>query len=78
MAFTNLEKTDMVLINGEARGHSDIQASTPNLRFPQRIFPLIVRFSWQAFLATSLMFHFDFSHNDSLFTLLFKPLLFSD
>jgi hypothetical protein len=33
MAFTNLEKTDMVLINGEALGHSDIQASTPNLRW---------------------------------------------
>jgi hypothetical protein len=39
MAFTNLEKTDMVLIYGEARGHSELARQIYGERFPQRILP---------------------------------------
>jgi hypothetical protein len=36
MAFTNLEKTDMVLIYNEARGHSELARQIYGERFPQR------------------------------------------
>jgi hypothetical protein len=39
MAFTNLEKTDMVLIYGEARGHLELPRQIYCERFPQRILP---------------------------------------
>jgi hypothetical protein len=39
MAFTNLEKTDMVLIYGVARGHSELARQIYGERFPQRILP---------------------------------------
>jgi hypothetical protein len=39
MSFTNLEKTDMVLIYGEARGHSELAPRIYRERFPQRILP---------------------------------------
>jgi hypothetical protein len=39
MYFTNLEKTDMVLIYGEARGHSELAPRIYRERFPQRILP---------------------------------------
>jgi hypothetical protein len=38
MAFTNLEKTDMVLVYGEARGHTELVRQIYGERFPQRIF----------------------------------------
>jgi hypothetical protein len=39
MSFTNLEKTDIVLIYGEARGHSELARQMYGERFPQRILP---------------------------------------
>jgi hypothetical protein len=39
MAFTNLEKTDMVSIYGEARGHSEPARQIYGERFPERILP---------------------------------------
>jgi hypothetical protein len=36
-AFTNLEKTDMVLIYSEAPGHSELARQIYGERFPQRI-----------------------------------------
>jgi hypothetical protein len=39
MAFTNLEKTGMVLIYGKARGHSKLVRQIYGERFPQRILP---------------------------------------
>jgi hypothetical protein len=39
MAFTNLEKTDMVLIHREARGHLELVRQIYGERFPQRILP---------------------------------------
>jgi hypothetical protein len=39
MAFTNLEKTDMVLIYGEARGHSKLARQMYCERFSHRILP---------------------------------------
>jgi hypothetical protein len=39
IAFTNLEKNDMVLIYGEARGHSKLARQIYGERFPQRILP---------------------------------------
>jgi hypothetical protein len=39
MAFTNLEKTDMVLIYGKAQGHSELARRIYGERFPQRILP---------------------------------------
>jgi hypothetical protein len=39
MAFTNLEKTDMVLTYGEAREHSKLARQIYVERFPKRIFP---------------------------------------
>jgi hypothetical protein len=38
-AFTNLEKTDMVLIYSEAPGHSELARQIYGERFPQRILP---------------------------------------
>jgi hypothetical protein len=37
MGFTNQEKTDMVLIYGETRGHSKLVRQIYGERFPQRI-----------------------------------------
>jgi hypothetical protein len=37
MASTNLEKTDMVLIYGEACGHSELPRQIYSEKFPQRI-----------------------------------------
>jgi hypothetical protein len=37
MASTNLEKTDMVLIYGEACGHSELARQIYSEKFPQRI-----------------------------------------
>jgi hypothetical protein len=39
MAFTNLGKTDIVLIYGEARGYSELAGQIYCERFPQRIVP---------------------------------------
>jgi hypothetical protein len=39
MAFTNLEKTDMILIYGEARGHLELAWQIYGEKFPQRILP---------------------------------------
>jgi hypothetical protein len=39
MAFTNLEKTDVVLIYGEAGEHSELARHISSERFPQRILP---------------------------------------
>jgi hypothetical protein len=39
MSITNLEKTEMVLIYGEARGHSELARQIYGERFPQRILP---------------------------------------
>jgi hypothetical protein len=39
MVFTNLEKTDMVLIYGEARGHSELARKFCGERFTQSILP---------------------------------------
>jgi hypothetical protein len=39
MAFTNLEKTDEVLIYGEAGEHSELARQISSERFPQRILP---------------------------------------
>jgi hypothetical protein len=36
MAFTNLEKIDMVSIYGEARGHSEPARQIHGERFPER------------------------------------------
>jgi hypothetical protein len=37
MAFTNQEKTDMILIYGETRRHSKLARQIYAERFPQRI-----------------------------------------
>jgi hypothetical protein len=37
MSFTNLEKPNMVLVYGEARGHSELARQIYGERFPQRI-----------------------------------------
>jgi hypothetical protein len=39
VVFTNLEKTDVVLIYVEARGHSELAWQIYGERFPQRILP---------------------------------------
>jgi hypothetical protein len=39
MAFTNLEITDMILIYGEAREHSELARQIYGGRFPQGILP---------------------------------------
>jgi hypothetical protein len=39
MVFTNLEKTDMVLIYGEAREYSELTPQIYGERFPQRTLP---------------------------------------
>jgi hypothetical protein len=39
MAFINLEKTEVVLIYGEARGHSELARQIFNEKLPQRILP---------------------------------------
>jgi hypothetical protein len=39
MVFTNLKKTDMVLIYGEARGHSELARKFCGERFTQSILP---------------------------------------
>jgi hypothetical protein len=39
VVFTNLEKTDVVLIYGEARGRSELAWQIYGERFPQRILP---------------------------------------
>jgi hypothetical protein len=39
MPFINLEKTDMVLIYGTARGHSELAQQIHDEMFPQRILP---------------------------------------
>jgi hypothetical protein len=39
MAFTNLEKTHMVLIHGQARRHSKLARQIYGERFPQKILP---------------------------------------
>jgi hypothetical protein len=44
MAFTNLEKTDMVLIYGEVRGHSELTPQIYGERFPQKILPNALTF----------------------------------
>jgi hypothetical protein len=44
MTFTNLKKTDMVLINGEARGHSELARQIYSEKFPQRILPNVRTF----------------------------------
>jgi hypothetical protein len=43
MAFTNLEKTDVVLTYGEARRHSELARQIYAERFPQRILPNVVQ-----------------------------------
>jgi hypothetical protein len=40
MAFANLEKTDITLISGEARGHSELARQIYGGSFPQRILPM--------------------------------------
>jgi hypothetical protein len=52
MPFTNLEKTDMVLINGKARGHSELARQIHGKMFPQRILPnarIFVNVVWSPF-----------------------------
>jgi hypothetical protein len=44
MVFTNWEKTDIVLIYGEARGHSELARQIYGGRFPQRILPNVRTF----------------------------------
>jgi hypothetical protein len=39
MAFTNLEKTDMIVIYSEVPGHSELAWQSSGERFPQRILP---------------------------------------
>jgi hypothetical protein len=39
MPLTDLEKTDTVLIYGEARGHSELARQIHGEMFPQRILP---------------------------------------
>jgi hypothetical protein len=39
MAFTNLKKTNMVVIYGEASGHSELERQIYGEMFPQRILP---------------------------------------
>jgi hypothetical protein len=38
-AFTNLEKTDMILIYSEVPGHSELAWQIYGEKFPQRILP---------------------------------------
>jgi hypothetical protein len=49
MVFTNLEKADIVLIYGEARGHSELARRIYGGKFPQRILPNV-----QTFVKSSL------------------------
>jgi hypothetical protein len=44
VVFTNLEKTDVVLIYGEARGRSELAWQIYGERFPQRILPNALTF----------------------------------
>jgi hypothetical protein len=39
MSFTNLEKTNIVLIYGESRGHSELVLQMYGEKLPQRILP---------------------------------------
>jgi hypothetical protein len=39
MAFINLKKTEVVLIYGEARGHSELARQIYSEKLPQRILP---------------------------------------
>jgi hypothetical protein len=41
MAFTNLEKTDMVLIYGETRGNSELARQITVEGFLERYFPML-------------------------------------
>jgi hypothetical protein len=105
MSFTDLEKTNMVLINCEAYGHSELawqiygEKFLPRILTNARTFVNVVqhlrdfgRFEmnkrdlsrqgdgrpFEPFLSNffEVSFYDAFTHNYSLFTLLFKPLWF--